>query len=193
MVTAAGRCPAEGHRLVAADVDGDGSADTWTPFQCRYCGPYLVDTTDLNGDGVDEVIVSEVVFSAPNYRVFTLSPNPQRGVIMETTVGGSGHPGAGLAAGSPMILSAGGDAGISDFIRCEGYPANTVIVQTRTFSPEGRSTTELHITRMRLGSDGIFEILDTFDSTPPAGDPIPGDPGSPRPPACGVDWDPNSV
>ncbi len=183
-VTLDGRCPNEGAALiVAADVDGDGLADTWAPLQdCSYCEPDPVAAADLNGDGIDEVIVREVPFTVPSYRVLTLSA----GALSPVLVAGSGHPEAGFIDGKPAVLSAGGDAGISDHIACDGWPSNAVLTQFNTDTPIDGARTTIHVSRLVMEGSS-FRVVGSRDYTQPATTALPF---GTQPDVCGVPWGP---
>jgi hypothetical protein len=102
-----------------------------------------------------------------------------------------GHEAAGIVAGEPLRIDAGGDAGYGSSIECEGYPAAPVIVWSWRFAEiDSDEPAEVHVTRIELKPDGLFHIIDTNDSTVPEGEPF----GIPSQTeiglACGVDWYP---
>jgi Tol biopolymer transport system component len=67
MVTSDGRCPSSPswNRFLAIDVNGDGQVDvSSTQMDCEtWCGLYAL--ADLDGDGVDEILVNEGHLWAP--------------------------------------------------------------------------------------------------------------------------------
>ncbi len=73
-----GSCPPlyEGESIVAVDVDGDGSAESWAgPLaRCVACSPF--DVTDLNADGVLELVVTLQYSSVIEYTLFLAAARP---------------------------------------------------------------------------------------------------------------------
>lgn len=70
-----GRCSKayDAKHVVAVDLDGNGSADSWTELpHCTGCEPY--DATDLGGDGTRELVVLLQYGSTPQYGVFDVVP-----------------------------------------------------------------------------------------------------------------------
>jgi hypothetical protein len=189
-----GSCPAEGagEYVVAADLDGDGLAEPGGMGfldHCLFCRPFA--TTDLSADGVLELIVLEEGSSTPSYSIYEVSvPTSERSPgIYSLFVAPPGAPQANLPANEPIRLIVGGDEGFSGGLRCENYPEAPVIVYTWVHGEVDADTDlEAHETRLNLGEDGIFHVLDTNDFT------IPRQPERPdlisEAPACGVDFHP---
>ena len=75
-----GTCPSEfeGFNVVAVDHTGDGLADSWWgPMQyCVGCRPF--DTTDLNADGAEELVVLAQWGTTPQYLLFSLEYGTRR-------------------------------------------------------------------------------------------------------------------
>ena len=187
-----GRCPAEGDGgyVVAADLDGDGTAEPGgTGFleHCLLCRPFAA--TDLSGDGVLELVVLEEAASTPSYSLYEVSlPTSERSPgIYSLSVAPPGAPEANLPANEPIRFIVGGDEGFSGGLRCENYPEAPVIFYTWFFG-EVDADTDLqgHETSLSLGEDGIFHVLDTNDFTIGRDEPT----NISTAPACGVDWHP---
>jgi WD40-like Beta Propeller Repeat len=179
-----GECPegTDAELIVVADMDGDAIADTWATLDdCLYCEPEPYAAIDLDADGVDELIVREIPFSAPDYRIFALSPAGQLSAVL---VSGDGHPENAFVAGEPAVLSAGGDAGIADRIACEGWPTDTILIQMRSYTPIDGATTTVHMSRVVM-RDGSLVVLGSSDYEQPATDALPY---QEQPSACGVQW-----
>ena len=183
------RFPAAGAYVVAADADGDRVAETFTelPWRCyNGCGPY--DATDLDADGDEELIVAGY-FSIQDYYVMRYLGPPEEPspVIVPVLVAEPGHPPAGIRAGKPLRIDAGGDAGYGSQIECEGYPDSPVLVWSWSFLPvDSEEPREVHITRVRI-QDGVARVVDTSDYTVAFDQPSGIEPSTA--PACGVDWD----
>ncbi|HEX5936795.1 MAG TPA: hypothetical protein VFZ75_03745 [Actinomycetota bacterium] len=187
-----GRCPEEGtgEYVVAADIDGDGVAEPggmgYFP-SCLFCRPYA--TSDLNADGVLELVVLEEASSTPSYSFYEVSvPTSERSPgIYNLSVAPPGAPEANLSANEPLRLVVGGDEGFSGGVTCEAYPEAPTLVYTWVFGEVDADTDlEVHTTRLQLGEDGIFHVLGSDDSLAPRSDP----PTIPTDSACGVDFHP---
>ena len=190
-----GTCPGRGapavdRWLLAVDHTGDGLADLWIdlPFECaNLCAAF--DATDFDGNGTEELIVVNS-FSIMDYSVFAVRPGANGDLLVEPIlVAAPGHEPAGISAGEPLRIDAGGDAGYSSSIECEAYPSAPVIVWSWSYAPiDSDEPTEVHVTRIELRPDGLFHVIDTNDFTVPAGTPS----GIADPyelgPQCGVDW-----
>jgi hypothetical protein len=63
---------------VAVDVDGDDVADSWAGPLARWlgCSPFAV--TDLNGDGIPELVVTQEFGAVTDYALFS-SPVATKG------------------------------------------------------------------------------------------------------------------
>jgi hypothetical protein len=104
-------------------------------------------------------------------------------------VAGPGHEPARIEAREPLRIDAWGDAGYGSSIQCEGYPSAPVIVWSWSYAPvESDHPMEVHVTRLRLETDGLFHVVGTNDYTvsagQPTGLPFQGDLGL----VCGVRW-----
>jgi hypothetical protein len=184
------RYPQPGRYVVAEDHTADGVADSWLdlPWTCDVdCVPY--DATDLDGDGSEELIVASY-FSIVDYHVLRLKPDAKGALqIRPLLLAEPGHAPAGLVAGEPLRIDAGGDEGYGSQIECEGYPDAPILIWSWSNQPvETNRPREVHITRLQLQPDGLFHVLATNDYTVPADQPS-GIQASTRP-ACGVDWHP---
>jgi dipeptidyl aminopeptidase/acylaminoacyl peptidase len=194
-LTAAGRCPSDldGEYVVAADLDGDGSAEPGGMGfldHCLLCRP--VAATDLSGDGVLELVVLEEASSTPSYSLYEVSvPTSERSPgIYSLFVAPPGYPAGGFPGGEPIRFSAGGDEGYSAAIDCEGYPeAPILVVAWSNYQVDVDDTEDVYVTRLRLGEDGAFHVIASEHFTQPVGDPLPIDPAGK---ACGVDFNPGA-
>jgi WD40 repeat protein len=190
-----GTCPRyakPGTYLLAVDDTGDRLADSWLdlPFDCSVgCAPF--DATDLDGDGSEELVITSY-FSIMDYYFFSVRQNPAGDPQVEPIlVADPGHQPAGIRAGLPLRIDAGGDEGYGSSIRCEGHPSAPVIIWSWSSGPvEGNAPTEVHVTRIQLHVDGLFHVIGTNDYTVPAR--APTGIGHETRPACGVDWHPSA-
>lgn len=190
-----GTCPGRGapavdRWLLAVDQTGDALADSWIdlPFECaNLCAPF--DATDLDGNSTEELIVVNS-FSIMDYTFFAVRPNANGNLRVEPIlVAAPGHEPAGIFAGEPLRIDAGGDAGYGSTIECEGYPSAPVIVWSWRYAPiDSDEPTEVHVTRIELQPDGLFHVIDTNDFTVPAGTPSGIGSQWEMGPECGVDW-----
>jgi Tol biopolymer transport system component len=190
-----GTCPVHGRPgryAVAEDHTGDGIADSWLhlPWRCDIdCTPF--DATDLDTNGSEELIVTST-FSIMSYYVLGLKPNDAGELELRPfLVAEPGYERAGLVAGEPLRIDAGGDEGYGSQIECEGYPEAPVLIWSWSYLPvESEQPMEVHITRIQLGADGRFHVIGANDYTVPFDQPS----GIQRSeaPACGVDWHPNA-
>jgi hypothetical protein len=176
---------------VAADLDGDGSAEPGGMGfleHCLFCRPFAA--TDLNADGVLELVVLEEASSTPSYSIYEASvPTSERSPgIYALFVAPPGYPAGGFPGGEPIRFSAGGDEGYSAAIDCEGYPeAPILVVAWSNYRVDGDDTEDVYVTRLRLGDDGAFHVIAGEHSTQDVDDPLPIDPAGT---ACAVAFDP---
>lgn len=186
-----GTCPkvhGAGAYVVAADADGDGQAETSTelPWRCYIdCVPY--DATDLDRDGAEELIVA-TTFSIVDFHVMRYlgPPDEPSPVIVPILVAEPGHPPAGVEAGKPLRIDAGGDAGYSSEILCEP----PVLAWTWSFAPvDSHEPTEVHSVELEI-HEGEFVVVGANDTAVPPGEPT--GVGDETRPSCGVDWHPNA-
>ncbi len=178
-----------GKFMVAVDHTGDQLADSWIdlPWQCSN-GCALADATDLDANGSEELIV-QGYFSIMDYWVLAVRPNDADEMVLEPIlVASPGHDPASIAAGEPLRIDAGGDAGYSSVVWCDGYPDDPVIVWAWVYGQvETEQPKEVHITRLQLQPDGLMHVIGTNDYSIPASEDWGY--GDVSEPACGVDWD----
>ena len=188
------RCPDsfQGQMIAATDVNDDGSADLWTAIPCRGggCEPSPLGAVDIDADGSEEIFVSLVFSSTPQYQILTVVPSSGLGKLVPVTVGAVGHPEGGFDPGGVAVFMTGGDEGFAGRLQCEDSPEATVLSYVWSFhivdSPAG--TKELHRTRFALGDEGELVLLKRFEATLPLGQPVPELAASSR---CGhIDLDP---
>jgi Tol biopolymer transport system component len=182
-----GSCPPEheGESVVAVDVDGDGVAESWAALaNCVGCSPLSV--TDLNGDGTQELVVTTVFGPTTGYTVFSLQPAPGDGppVLEQVIVAEPGAPPF-LRPDKPLTFWSGGDAGLSAWVRCEGYPHDPVLVLTQTnlIGGSGPDVRDVNVARVVLRADGRAEVVGSDSYTEPATDASDAFTGR----ACGLD------
>jgi len=131
---AGGSCPteADGEKLVAVDLDADGTADDWAPLPvCTFCEPTGV--VDLNRDGLGELVVLMQGGSVANYTLYTVDgpqEDPLRPILLWEYAGWPGFP-----SGEQVSLWAGGDEGFSASIGCVEKPERTYLVSTQLTVP----------------------------------------------------------
>lgn len=185
-----GTCPGlarAGAYVVVADADADGQADAWShlPWECSVdCVPYAA--VDLDRNGPEELIVASY-FSIMDYYVLAYTdvgePSPRISPIL---IAEPGHQPAGLIAGDPLRIDAGGDAGYSSEIMCQP----PVLAWTWSFAPiDSNDPAEVHYVELEL-QDAAFVVVGTNDYTVPAGEPT--GVGDDTEPSCGVDWHPSA-
>lgn len=173
--------------LVIVDVDGDGVADAFTKMPCEHgCDPSPVDSTDLNGDGRNELIVNMQPFSVMSYMLFVLTDD---GSLVVARAGGDGPSASGFTAGRPAVFAGGGDEGYASSVSCANWPGpGTQITQTDTYRPIDvpEKGTQVSVTTVLLVGT-TFEILgsDSYELAPD----VKFD-GHSNTPACGFDWNP---
>jgi WD40 repeat protein len=188
-----GRCGHESiDSVLAADLDGDGSADTWKGIdECTQCEPWAA--TDLDGNGTEELVVMLFADLQPTFAFYFAVPDglPRASGIYHIFLEGPGSSEVGLRSEGIVTVQAGaGEEGISaNAIRCEGYPDDPVLVVAKWIKDEGTGAVEYHGARLKLEAsedlvDAHFVIVDTF--TPTASSEDFGGDGK----ACGVDFNP---
>jgi hypothetical protein len=185
-----GRCPDEldDPGIVAVDLDGDGAADAWHRLTvCTGCEPW--GATDLDADGVEELVVLLQFSSTPNFGIYRLVPSSAGGpAVTPILVAEPGAREAGFPAGKPVELWSGGDEGFTGAIACEAYPSAPVLVVARAEQPvDGAGPVEATVTRLRLEADGLMHVISSERTTRPASAPLPiTAPDAP----CGVRFNP---
>jgi hypothetical protein len=189
-----GRCAVEPDQqdwIVAVDLTGDGTPDASGDLplvNCPYVGCAPLGAADLDADGDGELIV-RTWFSVNDQGYFAIEGTDGTYAIAPIAVAAPGDPAAGVEPGEPLQTSTGGDAGLSAWVRCEGYPEAPVLVYAWVFADiAGAQRSEWHEVKLRLHDDGLFHVVDSTDVSLPPGE----DPGFVRSdaPACGVDFTP---
>src|ERR671918_879277 len=191
-VTKSGRCPKnERPYLVAADVTGDGKADTsWGPLRhCFVCEP--LGAVDFDADGDDELVVLAGGGSVAAYQVLAAEKSGGSLEFGPLKVAAPGNPAGNLHAGRAIHFWAGGDEGYSATTACDGYPEDPVLMVAWSNHPvegPGSNRTEIHITRLVL-QDGAFQVVNAVNSKQATDDPLP-DEFSRRGRECGLKFQP---
>jgi hypothetical protein len=188
-----GRCGDEStDSVIAADLDGDGSADTWKGIdECNLCEPWAA--SDLDGNGAEELVVMLLADLQPTFAFYFAVPDglPRASGIYRIYLEGPGSPELGLRPEGFVTVQAGaGEEGVSaNAIRCEGYPEDPVLVVAKWIKDEGTGVVDYRGARLKLEVSGDlvaahFVVVDTFTPTATSED-FGGD-GD----ACGVDFNP---
>jgi len=193
-LTDGGRCPSslDAPYIVAVDLDGDGSAESaGQPLSgsCLLCGPF--DTTDLNNDGVLELVVLDEASSTPSYSLYEVSvPTSERSPgVYAIFAEPPGAPRMNLIAREPVRFIVGGDEGFSGSLRCEEGNGSPIITYTWVQGAvDAKTDLDVDITRLKLQEDGSLRIL-SIDSFSVSRDTNIPDLITTRP-ACGVDFYP---
>ncbi|MGH2528018.1 MAG: TolB family protein, partial [Actinomycetota bacterium] len=166
-----GPCPdaSEADNIVAVDLIGDGQADaSYGPIGCEViCMAFAA--PDVDGDGIDELLVQDVAFSIAGLRLFKigLADSP---AIVPVTVAPPGDPAGGFEPGKEVRLWLGGDAFDSTALRCETGPDGRVLVATSAESRPHDSVDAVwyaHETTFILRQDGALELIETRDFEEP--------------------------
>jgi hypothetical protein len=188
-VTADGQCSDEPNASfgVAVDLTGDGLADAWsgdTIQFCFMCRPFA--GVDFDADGDDELAVMTSEGSMPTFAIYAATVDGGEPRVTPILAAAPGHPSGGHEAGQPLTYTTGGDAGFSGSVRCEGFPDAPVLVTTWSEHPIEGDTKTVHETKLVLGADSAFYVVDSSDYEAPVAATIPG---TSEPTACGVDWE----
>ncbi len=191
-MTPQGRCSERmSGSVVAADLHGDGIADTWSPIDvCLHCEVWA--TTDLDANGAQELVVLLQGGTTPQYGFFVGVPavSKRASGIYPLSIAPPGSADSGFPADGLMTIWAGGDEGESYAIRCEGAPdEERVLVVASLHQPVDTGTSEIHVTRLELRTSpdlasAAFHVLDTASPAESSED-FGGDAK-----ACGVDFNP---
>ena len=192
-LTKSGRCP-KGTRpyLVAADVTGDGKADTsWGPLRhCFFCEP--TGATDFDADGDDELVVLAAGGSVAAYQVLAAERSADGSLEFgPLKVAAPGNPAGNLQAGRSIHFWAGGDEGYSAATACDRYPEDPDLIVAWSNHPvdgPGSERTEIHITRLEL-RDGAFHVVEAVNTTQPTDESLPEE-FSRRGRECGLKFQP---
>ncbi|MGH7539701.1 MAG: TolB family protein [Gemmatimonadota bacterium] len=182
-----GTCPQGdgGLGVVAADIHGDGIADAASGSikWCFFCRAY--DTTDLDDDGKEELVVLYSAGSTPSFMIYAVDRTAAQ-MIAPLLVAEPGHPAARIMPGAPLTFSTGGDEGFAGWVGCDARGVELILeIRWRDHPTEGH-TQEVHETGLVL-RDGMFHVVNRNDYSLPAESPVPG---AGNEPACGVDWQP---
>jgi WD40-like Beta Propeller Repeat len=191
-----GRCPQQGsgEYVVAADLNGDGAAEPGGMGflqSCLFCRPYA--TTDLDANGVLELVVLEEASSTVSYSFYAVSvPTSERSPgIYNLFVAPPGHPEDRIRSGEPLRIDSGGDEGYSSQIRCWDGPEGRELGWAWSLEPvDSDGQKEVHVLRIQLHADGVFHVIGVEGYSVPRGEPSGLEP--PPGPTCGVDWNPIS-
>ena len=146
---------------VAADLDGDGIADSWSGETIEYCGscePFRA--VDVNGDGREELVVVLQYFSIMQYGMYAVVERDGHHEIVPFRVGEPGHAKHGLPAGNPFTFWVGGDAGLSDWLSCDALPELWLTGTQSPIDPKPGDVTTVKETHVSLETDGIAYVLD---------------------------------
>jgi TolB protein len=115
-----GRCPTGegGPQVLAVDVTGDGLADaSYGPLECDwFCSAFSA--PDVNGDGVDEILIQNVQFSIAGLQLFAVVDDADIPTVEPVTIAPPGDPEGGLEPGAIAQLWLGGDAFSLSTLRC---------------------------------------------------------------------------
>ncbi|MGZ8599801.1 MAG: hypothetical protein ACXWX6_06260 [Actinomycetota bacterium] len=170
--TRAGRCPTtqEMTGIAAIDLTGDGVADVASkPFDCEFrCDAHAA--PDVDGDGIDELIVLNVGLSVSGVSLFDVvvagdAVSLVRAMVEppgDAILGFQGFDGSG-----PPQFWIGGDGFGLDSLRCERTAGGRVLISTTAQmvppdSPD--SVWEVHETSFAL-DDGVLRVVDARDFT----------------------------
>jgi Tol biopolymer transport system component len=184
-----GGCPEEGtgDYVVAADLDGDGRAEPGGIgflSSCLFCRPYAA--TDLDADGVLELVVLQESSATPSFALFEVSvPTSERSPgIYNLSVAPPGHPEAGIRPNEPLRFSTGGDEGFAGWVGCDGRGGDLILQLTWRSHPIEGGVQDVHETDLVL-RHGIFVVVASRDYELPRGVPVAR---ATDEAACGVDW-----
>jgi hypothetical protein len=149
-------CPRQGDgmQVLAVDVTGDGLADTsYGPLECDpWCAAFAA--PDVDGDGADELLIQNVQFSVYGLRLYDVATDPP--AISPVILEPPGHVstafgGQDFEANAEPQFWLGGDAGISESIRCQAYP-----------EPPGRVVISSAAAQPVDSTDGILDVSETW-------------------------------
>jgi Tol biopolymer transport system component len=172
-------CPApgDGLQVVAVDVTGDGMADaSYGPLECdRFCSAFSA--PDVNGDGVDEVLIQNVQFSIAGLQMFVVVHDADQPTVEPVTIAPPGDPGGGFEPGAIPQLWLGGDAFSVDTLRCGTLdaPIGPGLVYTTAESlPHDSPDAEWHAHEVTFAlRNAELHVVDVRDFTEPVGSDAP--------------------
>jgi hypothetical protein len=169
-----GGCPtADGEmQVLAVDLDGDGLADTsYGPLECDwFCSAFSA--PDVNGDGVDEILIQNVQFSIVGLKLFDVQLGDGGAALGPVTVASPGYPRGGLEPGAEPQLWLGGDAFDIEALRCEDSPDGRVLIHTTaTEDPPDSTDAVWRATAITysLNDDFTVSIVEVREFTEPVG------------------------
>ncbi|HYZ12452.1 MAG TPA: hypothetical protein VFA08_02465 [Actinomycetota bacterium] len=167
-------CPdlGDGMQVLAVDVTGDGLADTsYGPLECdSFCSAFSA--PDVDGDGVDEVLIQNVQFSIVGLKLFDVQLGDGGAGLGPVTVAPPGYPRGGLEPGVEPQLWLGGDAFDIETLRCEDSPDGRVLIHTTaTEDPPDSTDSVWRATAITysLNDDVTVTIVDVREFTEPVG------------------------
>ena len=167
-------CPdlGDGMQVLAVDVTGDGLADTsYGPLECDwFCSAFSA--PDVDGDGVDEILIQNVQFSIVGLKLFDVQLGDGGAALGPVTVAPPGYPREGLEPGAEPQLWLGGDAFDLDTLRCEDSPDGRVLVYTTATQDPPDSTDSVWratSTTLSLNDDFTVSIVNVQKFTEPFG------------------------
>jgi Tol biopolymer transport system component len=169
-----GPCPnaGEADNVVAVDVTGDGQADaSYGPIRCEVvCTAFAA--PDVDGDGIDELLVQDVAFSIAGLKLFKIGVTgvADSPFLNPAIVAPPGDPAGGFHPGKEARLWLGGDAFDSTALRCETGPDGRVLVATSAESRPHDSVDAVwyaHETTLMLRNDGTLNVVGTRDFEEP--------------------------
>jgi hypothetical protein len=167
-------CPdlGDGLQVLAVDVTGDGLADTsYGPLECDwFCSAFSA--PDVNGDGVDEILIQNVQFSIVGLKLFGVQLGDGGAALGPVTVAPPGYPRGGLEPGAEPQLWLGGDAFDVETLRCEDSPDGRVLIHTTaTEDPPDSTDAVWRATAITysLNDDFTVSIVEVREFTEPVG------------------------
>lgn len=184
-----GTCPPGGTdtAVVAYDSTGDGRADVFDPYGMAYCiGCEPFGTTDLNGDGIDELVVLSQGGSEIQYELFQADIREGNVWFGPVFIAGPGDPDWGFKTDGPFTFWAGGDEGRAEFVECTGDGGTTLVLTQRRAPIDGHTIT-IHETRLQMVGTAM-QVVGTSETTGQVGDPLPHENTGPT--CGGLDFDP---
>jgi len=184
-----GSCPRTGATpIVAIDHTGDGLADAFDQYGLPYCiGCRPFGTTDLSGDGSQELIVVEQDGTEVQYAMFEADIREGGVWFGPVFIVGPGDPDWGFKTDDPFSFWAGGDEGRAEFVECTGDGGTTLVLTQRRVPIDGHTIT-IHETRLQMVGTGSIQVIGTSETTAQVGDPLPHENTSPT--CGGLDFDP---